>query len=181
MGSTTLSARKAFGGWYRRVPSAFKMVSRQMSWYYNGGLKGYKWEVLCFLGDPLYNAQALDTTTGGTGASQRLAFGDHNDGRLFSRKVASKDLPLTTNTHDEKRFHANRLMVCLKRQDDVRKNKAAQWCLYCGGGQRVVTGDCSRLVYNRRIPLNTKWTLPVQLGVHKMDADLKKILNGLLP
>jgi secreted PhoX family phosphatase len=168
MGSTTLSAGKALAAGTDESRLAFKMVKAN-------GLdtitvpEGYKWEVVVSWGDPLFsNAPALDTTTGGTGASQELAFGDHNDGMAFFSKDGKQIMAINNEYTDGKTLHANRADGMPETADDVRKNKAAHGVSIVEVAQRGGNwGIVQDSVYNRRITADTEMDITGPARGHK--------------
>ncbi|MBU2319621.1 MAG: DUF839 domain-containing protein, partial [Gammaproteobacteria bacterium] len=108
MGSTTLAAGKALAAGTAESRLAFSMVKAN-SLDTVTVPEGYKWEVVASWGDPLFsNAPAFDAATGGTGASQELAFGDHNDGMAFFSKDGKQIMAINNEYTNEKTLHANR-------------------------------------------------------------------------
>jgi uncharacterized protein len=169
MGSTTLAAGKAFAAADSAESRlAFSMVKANTLDTITVP-EGYKWEVVASWGDPLFsNAPAFDPATGGTGASQELAFGDHNDGMAFFSKDGKQILAINNEYTNEKTLHANRTDGMPINADDVRKNKAAHGVSIIEvdqrGGKWGIVQDSP---YNRRITADTEMDITGPARGHK--------------
>ncbi|WP_409419788.1 PhoX family protein [Marinomonas sp. RS-M-Aa-14] len=169
MGSTTLAAGKAFAAAEASESRlAFSMVKANTLDTITVP-EGYKWEVVASWGDPLFsNAPAFDPMTGGTGASQELAFGDHNDGMAFFAKDGKQIMAINNEYTNEKTLHANRADGMPINADDVRKNKAAHGVSIVEvdqrGGKWGIVQDSP---YNRRITADTEMDITGPARGHK--------------
>ena len=169
MGSTTLAAGKAFAAAEASESRlAFSMVKANTLDTITVP-EGYKWEVVASWGDPLFsNAPAFDPMTGGTGASQELAFGDHNDGMAFFAKDGKQIMAINNEYTNEKTLHANRADGMPINADDVRKNKAAHGVSIIEvdqrGGKWGIVQDSP---YNRRITADTEMDITGPARGHK--------------
>ncbi len=125
MGSTTLAAGKAFAASEKESRLAFSMVKANTLDTVTVP-EGYKWEVLASWGDPLFsNAPAFNSATGGTGASQELSFGDHNDGMAMFSHNGRQILCVNNEYTNLNTLHANRTDGVPTTADDILKSKAA--------------------------------------------------------
>ncbi|GGN17703.1 MULTISPECIES: PhoX family protein [Marinomonas] len=169
MGSTTLAAGNALAAAETAESRlAFSMVKANTLDTITVP-EGYKWEVVASWGDPLFsNAPAFDPMTGGTGASQELAFGDHNDGMAFFVKDGKQIMAINNEYTNEKTLHANRADGMPINADDVRKNKAAHGVSIIEvdqrGGKWGIVQDSP---YNRRITADTEMDITGPARGHK--------------
>ena len=168
MGSTTFAAGNALAANHTESRLAFSMVKANTLDTVTVP-EGYKWEVVASWGDPLFsNAPAFDPMTGGTGASQELAFGDHNDGMAFFAKDGKQIMAINNEYTNEKTLHANRADGMPINADDVRKNKAAHGVSIIEvdqrGGKWGIVQDSP---YNRRITADTEMDITGPARGHK--------------
>lgn len=168
MGSTTLAASKALAAGASESRLAFNMVKANTLDTVTVP-EGYKWEVVASWGDPLFsNAPAFDAATGGTGVSQELAFGDHNDGMAFFSKDGKQIMAINNEYTNGDTLHANRSDGMPKTTDDVRKNKAAHGVSIIEVAQRGGNwGVVQDSVYNRRITADTEMDITGPARGHK--------------
>ncbi|MBD5769909.1 PhoX family protein [Marinomonas colpomeniae] len=125
MGSTSLAAGKAFAAGEKESRLAFSMVKANTLDTVTVP-EGYKWEVLASWGDPMFsNAPAFNSATGGTGASQELSFGDHNDGMAMFSHNGRQILCVNNEYTNLNTLHANRTDGVPTTADDILKSKAA--------------------------------------------------------
>ncbi|MCB5160841.1 PhoX family protein [Marinomonas algarum] len=157
MGSTTLAAGKALAAGHAESRLAFDRVKANTLDTITVPT-GYKWEVLASWGDPLFsNAPAFNGATGGTGASQELAFGDHNDGMAFFSKNGTQVMAINNEYTNENTLHPTRAEGMPTTPDDVRKNKAAHGVSIIEVSQRGGKwGIVQDSPYNRRITADTE-------------------------
>ncbi len=119
--------------------------------------KGYRWNILCSWGDPLWSDGAeFDEVTLGTGASQEVAVGDNNDGMsLFSYRGKSI-LAFNNEYVNPAIMFGNRDSKKPETADDVRKNKAGHGVTICEiirvAGKWSLMKDSP---FNRRITADT--------------------------
>lgn len=181
MGSTTLAAGKALAGEEAKMSRlAFEMVKANALDTVTVP-EGYKWEILASWGEPLFsNAPEFDPKTGGTGASQELAFGDHNDGMALFSHNGRQILCVNNEYTNAKTLHANRADGVPTTADDVRKNKAAHGVsvveIARRGGKWGIVKDSE---YNRRITADTEMDITGPARGHdlmKTKADPKGIV-----
>jgi hypothetical protein len=87
---------------------------------------GFQWQVVARWGDPLWSrGQAFDPRTGGTAASQALAFGDNNDGMaLFKTKQGQTILAVNNEYANLETLYPNRPSRRPQNADDIAKSKA---------------------------------------------------------
>ncbi|NLQ16653.1 PhoX family phosphatase [Marinomonas sp. M1K-6] len=169
MGSTTLAAGNALAASTTTDSRlAFSMVKANALDAVTVP-EGYKWEVVVSWGDPLWsNAPAFDSATGGTGASQELAFGDHNDGMALFSKDGKQIMAINHEYTNPKTLHANRADAMPINADDVRKNIAAHGVSVIEvaqrGGKWGVVQDSP---YNRRITADTEMDITGPARGHK--------------
>ncbi|MBM6550508.1 PhoX family protein [Marinomonas ostreistagni] len=158
MGSTTFAAGKALAGEEAKLSRlAFEMVKANTKDTVTVPA-GYKWEVLASWGEPLFsNAPAFDPTTGGTGASQEQAFGDHNDGMAVFSHNGRQILAVNNEYTNLNTLHANRADGKPANADDIRKSKAAHGVsiveIARQNGQWGIVKDSE---FNRRITADTE-------------------------
>ncbi|ADZ90578.1 PhoX family protein [Marinomonas mediterranea] len=179
MGST-LGAAQAVAANHKPTRLAFDMVKATTADTITLP-KGYKWDVLVSWGDPLWsNAPTLNTATGGTGASQELAFGDNNDGMAFFNANGRYVMAINNEYVNPKTLHANREDGVPMTADDVRKNKAAHGVSIMEvakrGGKWNVVQDS---MYNRRITADTEMEITGPARGHdlvKTSADPEGVL-----
>lgn len=158
LGSTTLAAGKALAaGEHKMSRLAFEMVKANAEDAITLPA-GYKWEVLASWGEPLFsNAPEFDGTTGGTGASQELAFGDHNDGMALFVHNGRQIMCINNEYTNLNTLHANREGGVPTTADDIRKSKAAHGVSIVEvarrGGKWGIVKDSE---YNRRITADTE-------------------------
>ena len=115
--------------------------------------KGFGWHPVVSWGDPLWSTGvAFDPASGGTGASQELAFGDNNDGMSLFTRGGRSILAVNHEYLNRAFFYANRASRLPEIVDDVRKAKAAHGVsvleIKKEGGRWGVVKDSS---FNRRI------------------------------
>lgn len=158
MGSTVMSAGQAMAATSHQ-PSrlAFEMVKANDLDTISVP-KGYRWDVVASWGDPLWsNAPVFDPTTGGTGASQELAFGDHNDGIDYFQVNGHHLLAVNNEYTNRKTLHINRAEGIPTTADDIRKSKAAHGVsiieIAKRNGKWSIVQDSP---YNRRITADTE-------------------------
>ncbi|MCV2403874.1 PhoX family phosphatase [Marinomonas sp. C2222] len=181
MGSTTLATSSALAAGHKHSRLAFEMVKANALDTITVP-KGYKWDVLVSWGDPLFsNAPALDTSTGGTGASQELAFGDHNDGMALFSHNGRQILCVNNEYTNRKTLHINRTDGVPTTADDIRKSKAAHGVSIVEVAQRNgkwgIVQDSS---YNRRITVDTDMDITGPARGHdllKTKADPKGVTS----
>ena len=180
MGSTSLAASKAFAAGRSTSRLAFEMVKANAADTVTVP-KGYKWEVLASWGEPMFSsAPSFNASTGGTGASQEVAFGDHCDGMALFAHHGRQILCVNNEYTNLKTLHANRADGVPTTSDDIRKSKAAH-------GVSVVeikrTGNKWGIVkdseYNRRITADTEMDITGPARGHdlvKTKADPKGVV-----
>lgn len=157
MGSTTLAAGKAFAAGEKESRLAFKMVKANTLDTVTVP-EGYKWEVLASWGDPMFsNAPAFNSTTGGTGASQELSFGDHNDGMAMFSHNGRQILCVNNEYTNLNTLHANRTDGVPTTADDILKSKAAHGVSIVEvSRQNNQWGIVKDSEFNRRITVDTE-------------------------
>ncbi len=171
MGSTTLSATSAMAAHHGHEHSrlAFEMVKANTLDAVTVS-EGYQAQVVVSWGDPLWsNAPELDMSTGGTGASQEMAFGDHCDGMSFFSHN-DKDILVVNNEYtNSKTLLANREGGVPTTADDIRKSKAAHGVsvveIEQKEGKWSVVKDS---MYNRRITADTEMSITGPARGHKL-------------
>jgi len=143
--------------------------------------KGYTWQVVASWGDPLWSKGVpLDTNTGGTGASQEMAFGDNNDGLAFFNHNGVFVLAVNNEYVNPKTLNANREGGETMTADDVRKNKAAHGVSIMEvakyDGKWSIIKDSK---FNRRITADTEMEITGPARGHdlmKTSADPRGVL-----
>lgn len=182
MGSTTFAAGKALAGEEANKMSrlAFDMVKANTMDTVTVP-QGYKWEVLASWGEPLFsNAPAFNPATGGTGESQELAFGDHNDGMALFSHNGRQILCVNNEYTNASTLHANRTDGVPTTADDVRKNKAAHGVTVVEVARRDGKwGIVKDSEYNRRITADTEMDITGPARGHdlmKTKADSKGVV-----
>ena len=181
MGSTTLAAGNALAGEEMKMSRlAFEMVKANALDTVTVP-KGYNWQVLASWGEPLFsNAPAFDPATGGTGASQEMAFGDHNDGMALFTHNGRQILCVNNEYTNATTLHANRADGKPINADDVRKNKAAHGVsvveIARKDGKWGIVKDSE---FNRRITADTEMDITGPARGHdlmKTKADPKGVV-----
>ncbi|MCC4274902.1 MAG: transcriptional initiation protein Tat [Marinomonas sp.] len=181
MGSTTLAAGNALAGEEMKMSRlAFEMVKANALDTVTVP-KGYNWQVLASWGEPLFsNAPAFDPATGGTGASQEMSFGDHNDGMALFSHNGRQILCVNNEYTNAKTLHANRADGKPINADDVRKNKAAHGVsvveIARKDGKWGIVKDSE---FNRRITADTEMDITGPARGHdlmKTKADPKGVV-----
>ncbi|MDB4837750.1 PhoX family phosphatase [Marinomonas sp.] len=181
MGSTTLASSSALAAGHKHSRLAFEMVKANTLDTVTVP-KGYKWETLVSWGDPMFsNAPALDASTGGTGASQELAFGDHNDGMAMFSSNGRQVLCVNNEYTNRKTLHINRADGVPTTADDIRKSKAAHGVSIVevanSNGQWGIVKDSE---FNRRITVDTDMDITGPARGHdllKTKADPKGVTS----
>ena len=181
MGSTTLAASKALAGEEMKMSRlAFDMVKANAEDTVTVPA-GYKWDILASWGEPMFsNAPAFDSATGGTGASQEMAFGDHCDGMALFSHHGRQILCVNNEYTNLKTLHANRTDGVPTSADDIRKSKAAHGVsvveIARANGKWAIVKDSE---YNRRITADTEMDITGPARGHdlmKTKADPKGVL-----
>ena len=177
MGSTTLSAANAVAAGNKSSRLAFDMVKANALDTVTVP-KGYSWQVVTSWGDPLWSkAPELDKSTGGTGASQEMAFGDHSDGLAFFRHNGKNILAVNNEYTDSKTLLSNREGGIAVTADDIRKSKAAHGVSIVEINQKDGKwGVVKDSMYNRRITADTEMAITGPARGHallKTSADPK--------
>ena len=169
MGSTTLSAANAVAAGHDHSRLAFEMVKANALDTVTVP-KGYSWQVVTSWGDPLWSkAPELDKLTGGTGESQEMAFGDHNDGMAFFRHDGKNILAVNNEYTNYNTLLVNREGGVPTTADDIRKSKAAHGVsiveISQQDGKWSVVKDS---MYNRRITADTEMSITGPARGHEL-------------
>lgn len=180
MGSTTLAAGKVFAAGSDESRLAFKMVKANALDTVTVP-EGYKWEVLVSWGDPMFSsAPDFNGATGGTGASQEVAFGDHCDGMAMFAHHGRQILCVNNEYTNLKTLHANRADGVPTTADDVRKSKAAHGVSIVEVAQQNNKwGIVKDSEFNRRITADTEMDITGPARGHKLmrtSADSKGVV-----
>ncbi|MFT2110144.1 PhoX family protein [Marinomonas sp. 2405UD68-3] len=182
MGSTTLTATNAIAAHHGHGHSrlAFEMVKANALDTITVP-EGYSWQVVASWGDPLWsNAPELNTSTGGTGASQEMAFGDHCDGMSFFRHNGKNILVVNNEYTNSKTLLANRADGVPTTADDIRKSKAAHGVSVVEINQQDGKwGIVKDSIYNRRITADTEMEITGPARGHRLmqtSADPKGVV-----
>lgn len=169
MGSTALSVTNAVAADHKQSRLAFEMVKANTLDTVTVP-KGYSWQVVASWGDPLWSkAPSLDTSTGGTGESQEMAFGDHNDGMALFRHNGKTILAVNNEYTNYNTLLANREGGIPTTSDDIRKSKAAHGVSVVEVSQTEgkwhIVKDSK---YNRRITAETEMSITGPARGHKL-------------
>lgn len=136
--------------------------------------KGYRWQVVAKWGDRLQSEAAeFDEVTRGTAASQRLAFGDNNDGMSIFEHEGRVLLVANNEYINRRHIYGNRADGKPETRDDIEKGIAAHGItiaeLRFEGGREA--GDW-RLVedspFNRRITAETEMEITGPAAGHEL-------------
>lgn len=132
--------------------------------------KGFHWHVVCSWGDPLWSCgTAFDHLTRGTGESQKLAFGDNNDGMSVFRIDGRTVMVVNHEYINRSIMYGNRESKLPENSDDIRKSKAGHGVsvveIAHTNGRWSVVRD-SR--YNRRITADTRMELTGPARGHEL-------------
>ena len=122
---------------------------------------GYSWHIVSSWGDPLWSHGAsFDPQTRGTAESQRLAFGDNNDGMELFTRDGRTIIAINNEYTNLSIMYGNRSSKLPENRDDVAKGQAAVGVTVMEISQ---TNDTWSVIqdskYNRRITANTVTTL----------------------
>ncbi|MEP0072499.1 MAG: PhoX family phosphatase, partial [Marinomonas sp.] len=169
MGSTTLAASKALAAGSEESRLAFKMVKANALDTVTVP-EGYKWEVLASWGEPMFSSTPdFNGATGGTGASQEAAFGDHCDGMALFAHHGRQILCVNNEYTNLKTLHANRTDGVPTTADDIRKSKAAHGVsiveIAHKNNQWGIVKDSE---FNRRITADTEMDITGPARGHKL-------------
>lgn len=169
MGSTTLAAGKALAAGSEESRLAFKMVKANALDTVTVP-EGYKWEILASWGEPMFSSTPdFNGATGGTGASQEAAFGDHCDGMALFAHHGRQILCVNNEYTNLKTLHANRTDGVPTTADDIRKSKAAHGVsiveIAHKNNQWGIVKDSE---FNRRITADTEMDITGPARGHKL-------------
>ncbi|MEX0695096.1 MAG: PhoX family phosphatase [Rhodospirillales bacterium] len=122
---------------------------------------GYTWRIVARWGDPLWSSgQAFDPESGGTAKSQRLAFGDNNDGMALFSDGTRTVLAVNNEYVNRATLFGNRPEARPETEDDIRKAMAGH------GISIVQIGEKSgHWILERDQPLNRRITAETPMRI----------------